>query len=116
MKWIMLKKLTPTQPNIIVAYHTSGYRLVIEIGWWSTIPIPRDNKYCHFCAYNVVENKAHFLLECPLLDISFLLFENVILGSLKSFFQLDPQVDVGHYVTKLTALCYFKKLACLAPS
>ena len=86
------------------------------MGWWSTIPIPRDNKYCHFCAYNVVENKAHFLLECPLLEISFLLFENVVLGSLKSFFQLDNQVDVGHYVTKLTTLRFLKKLACLAPS
>lgn len=45
---------------------------------------------CHFHSYNVVENEAHFALECSLYntlrDKSPALFENVVLGNLKSFF------------------------------
>ena len=29
--------------------------LVIEIGQWTTIPISRDTRLCHFCSYDVVE-------------------------------------------------------------
>ena len=29
------------------------------------IPIPRDNKFCHFFSYNVVENDAYFMSVCP---------------------------------------------------
>ena len=32
------------------------------------------------------------------------LFENVVLGSLKSFFQLDNQVDINLYLIEATAL------------
>ena len=103
-----------------VAYHTSNHRLAIEIGRWSTIPISRDNRLCHFCSYNVVENEAHFVLECPLYnsirDKFQSLFENVVLGSLKSFFQLDHQVDISLYLTEATALRHSRELAGLTPS
>ena len=50
----------------------------------------RDNRLCHFYSYNVVENEVDFVLECPLYnpirDKFSSLFENVVLGSLKSFF------------------------------
>ena len=53
----------------------------------------------YFCSYNVVENEAHLLLECPLYnfirDKVQSPFESVILGSLESFFQLDHQVELG---------------------
>ena len=46
---------------------------------------------------NVVENEAHFVLECPLhnpIGEKFKsLFEKVVLGSLKYFIQLHHQVD-----------------------
>ena len=57
---------TPPQHKIIVAYYTSDHRLAIESGCWSTIPVPRDNILCHFFSYNFNENKAQFVLGCPL--------------------------------------------------
>ena len=82
--------LTPPQCKIIVAYCTLNHRLAIETTEWSTVPISGDNRLCHFFLYNVVENEAHFVLECPLnnpiRDKFQSLFENEILGILKSFF------------------------------
>ena len=78
----------------MVAYCTSYYKLVIETGRWSTsILISKDNRLCNFFYfYNVVENEARFVSECPLYnfikDKFQSLFEKEILGSLKSFFQL----------------------------
>ena len=82
--------LAPPQHKIIVAYCTSNRRLAIENGQCSTNRISRDNRLCHFCSYNVVENETHYVLECPLYnsirDKFQSLFKKVILGSLKSFF------------------------------
>ena len=48
--------------------------------------------------YNVVENEAHFALECslynPIRDRCPSLFEDVILESLKSLFQLDLFISI----------------------
>ena len=52
---------------------------------------------CRFCIYNLVENEAHFVLECPITPIRdkfSSLFENVVLGSLESFFHMEHRVDV----------------------
>ena len=108
------------QRKIIAAYHTSNCRLDIEVSQWSTIPISRDTRVCHSCSYNAVENEAHLeLLECPLYkpirNKCPSLFEDVGLGSLKSFFQLDHQVDINLYLTKATALHHSKELASLRP-
>jgi len=112
--------LTPPQRKIIAAYRTSNHRLAIETGRWSTIPISRDKRLCNFCSYNVVENEAHFVLECPLYssirDKFQSLFENIVLGSIKSFFQLDHQVDISLYLTEATALRHSRELASLTPS
>ena len=114
------QSLTPPQCKVIVDYHTSNHRLAIEIGRWSTIPIARDNRLCHFCSYDIVENEAHFVLECPLYnsirDKFQSLFENVVLGSLKSFFQLDHQVDISLYLMEATALRHCRELVSLTPS
>jgi hypothetical protein len=53
------------QYNFFVTYHTSIHRLTIEMDRWSTISTPRYKTLCHFCSYNVVENEAHFVMECP---------------------------------------------------
>ena len=101
------QSLTPPQCKIIGAYHTSNHRLAIEIGQWSTFLISSNNRLCHFYSCNVVENEAHFVLECPLYNsIRYkfqALFEKLVLGSLKSFFQLDHQVDISLYLTEATA-------------
>ena len=74
----------------------------IEIGPWLTIPISRDYKLCHCCSHKVVEDEAHFVLECTLSNsISekfHPLIQNVVLGSFKSFFQLNQQVNLSHYL------------------
>jgi hypothetical protein len=73
----------------------------------------QHNRLYHFCSYDVVEKEVDFLLECPL-DISSRdkfqpLFEYAILGSLKSFFQVDQQVNISHFLTKATALHHSRK-------
>lgn len=90
--------------SVLAQYHadpTTEHNLVsvqllmhdIDIGPWLTIPIRRDNKVCHCCSYKVIENEAPFVLECPLYnsisDRFPSLFQNVVLGSLKFFFQLS---------------------------
>ena len=68
----------------------------------------QHNRLYHFCSYDVVENEAHFVLECPLDNSSRKkfqsLFEHAVLESLKSFFQVDQQVNICHFLTKATAL------------
>ena len=50
-------------------------------------------RLCHFCSYNALEYDAHFILEHPMykpIRHKFpSLFENVVLGTLKSFFKLN---------------------------
>jgi hypothetical protein len=57
------------------------------------------------------------MLECPLYepikDKFTSLFENVVLGSLKPFFQLDHQVDISLFLKEDTALHQFRGLASL---
>ena len=82
--------LTPPQRKIIGAYCTSNHRLAIEMGRWTTIPISRDDRLCHFGSFTIVIKEAHFVLECTLYSLigdKFpSLIENAILGSLESFF------------------------------
>ena len=44
------------------------------------------------------------------------LFSNVVLGSLKSFFQWDHQVDISLYMTEATAIYYYRELHGLTTS
>ena len=112
--------LTPPQRKIIIGYPTSNHRCATEIGGRSTILISRDTRLCHFCFYNEVGNEAHFVLERPLhnpiRDKFPSLFENVVLGSLKSFIQMNHQVDISRYLTEATTLCPCKELPSLKPS
>ena len=55
------------------------------------------------------------MLECPLYKF-LLLIENVVLGSLKSFFYLDHQVDSSLYLKEAIALGHFRALVGLKPS
>ena len=60
------------------------------------------------------------MLECPLYnsirDKFPSLFENVVPGSLKSFFQLNQQVNISLYPTEVTALHHSRELIGLKPS
>ena len=38
------------------------------------------------------------------------LFQNVALGNLKSFYQLDHHVDVDHCFIEVIALCYSREV------
>jgi hypothetical protein len=64
----------------------------------------------HFCSYNAVEYDAHFILEYPMYKPTRSkfpsLFENVVLGTLKSFFKWDQQ-DISLYTMAAIALCRF---------
>ena len=101
---------------------TSNLRLAIESGRWLTIPVSRDNRLCHFFSCNVVEMR-HTLcwsllyitpftyLKCPSM------FEDVVLGSLESFFHLHHQVDIKAYLMPdATALHHSKEWADLKPT
>ena len=92
---------------------------LIGIGRWTTILIFGDNILCHFCFYNAIVKEAYFVVECPLynfIKVKFLsLFENVMLGSFKSFFQLDHQVDISLYFTEITTLCHSSELVGCTP-
>ena len=54
------------------------------------------------------------MLECSLYnsmeDTFQLRFENAVLGSLKSFFQLDYQVDISFYLMDDIAICHSSEL------
>ena len=112
--WIVLETTidsTTTQDHCYLLH--LKHRLTIETRRWTIIPISRDTRLCRFCSFNVVENEAHFVLECPLYnpirDQFPSLFENIVPGSLKFFFQLDQQVDVSLYLAEATALHHSKK-------
>jgi hypothetical protein len=81
-----------------------------------TIPISRDNRLCHFSFYNVIENEAHFVLECPLYnpirDKLPSLFENVILG--KFSFNWTIKLTLA-FISEDIALYHSRELAGLKP-
>ena len=74
----------------------------------------RDTRLCHFCSYNVVENEAHLCRNIPVHSINRdrfpSLFENVVLRSLKSFFQIDHQVNISLCLMEATALHHSREL------
>ena len=87
------------------------------------LPLELDNEQsclCHFYSYNAVENEAHFVLGYPLynpITNKFpSLFEYVVPGSLKSFFQCDQQVNISLYLAEVaTVVCHSRELAGLKP-
>ena len=111
------RSLLPIALKCKIAY--CNHWLVIEIGRWTIIPISRDTRLCHFCSCNAIKNEAHFMSECllynPFKDKFSSLFENVVLGSHKSFFQSNQQVNIS-YLMEATTLCHTRKLIGLKPS
>ena len=68
---------------------------------------------CHFYSYNVIENEAHFVLECPLYNFSRIefrsLFENVVLRSLsiEPSSKKWPLSHGGYHTPPLQRFSYF---------
>ena len=110
--------LTTSLRKIIVVYCTSNHILAIEIARLSLSLEILD--YVTFAPIMQLENESHFVLECPLYnpirDKFPSLFENVVLGNLKSFFEFDHQVDNSLYLTEATALYHSRELAGVKPS
>ena len=104
-----MRSLLPIPPRSI------DLPLILDDGWLSLSLKTLD--YATFTP--IVENEAHFVLECPLYnpirDKFPSLLENLVLGSLKSFFQLDHQVDISFYLTETTTLRHSRELASLKP-
>ena len=85
------------------------------------------NRNYHFWHHNVVENEAHFGLEFPSItpleegfssSSSLYYFYFIILcyqENLKSFFQLDPQVDLHFYLMEANALYSSRESNFLTP-
>ena len=46
-------------------FRTSNHRLRIETGRHCSPIIIREDRLCKYCLHGVVENKVHFLFECP---------------------------------------------------
>jgi hypothetical protein len=69
--------------------------LPIQIRCWSTICTYRDIRLWCFCSYNVVENEAHFVLECPL--YSFIKYKLLMWFNLLSS-RLFGKLIPNHYV------------------
>ena len=67
--------------------------------------LPLSQEVLHYATFAPVDNEAHSVLECPLYKPSRAKYpsryENVVLGSLKSFFQLDHQVDLASIARRL---------------
>jgi hypothetical protein len=80
-----------TRSVLLIAPQTIDLPLKLDDG--RVIPVSRDTRLCHFCSYNVIENEAYFVLECPLYnpirDKFPSQFKNVVPSSLKLFFQLN---------------------------
>jgi hypothetical protein len=117
MEFLLL--LQASNANIIAAYWTSNHRLAIEIGWWSIILISKDKILCQLYSKNVVENDAHFVLKCPLYNSTrfpSLSSIVVLVGSLKSLFWFNYQIDISLCLTQVNALHYSREIAILTPS
>jgi hypothetical protein len=103
--------LLPTAPQIIhlpLKLDDERLSLSLEIPDYATF------------APDAIENEAHLVLERPLYNLikdKFpSLFENVIPRSLKSFFQLDHQVDISLYLIEANVPRNSRELAGLKPS
>lgn len=102
---------TITQGQCSLQHLSTYLRIAIETRQWSPIPCPRDTKLYHFCSYNAIQNNEHL----PIREEFSSLLENAVLGSLKSFWQLDHQVDINLYPTDTTSLRPSRELASLKP-
>jgi hypothetical protein len=82
--------------------------------------LPLSLKILDYATFPPIEIETHFVLERPLhnsiRDEFSSLLENVVLGSLKSFFHLDHQVDIDLYLIEASALHHSRELAGLKPT
>ena len=91
--------LTPPQCRIINSYRTQIIHWPLKMNGSQ----PSQSLGIKIDANHVpkmqLENEARIVLECPLYNIPSL-FQNAILDSLKSFFQLEHQVDISLYLVE----------------
>ena len=54
--------------NILSKFRLSSHCLNIEQGRHKKPKVPLENRICHNCSMNMVEDEIHFLLQCPCYD------------------------------------------------
>ena len=119
--WFVLEA---TMDTTIMQVHQCLPHLESSTSDWNwtmvDIPISGDNRLFHFCSYNTVKNEARFVLEYPLYNYIrekfWLLFENVVLGSFKSFFLIGPSSWHLPCLTEATKLWLSRELAGFEPT
>ena len=98
----------------IVPYRTLNHRLAIESdnGWLSmSLEILDYATFANIMQFKMSQFSCWNIIHDPIREKMPPLFGNVVLGSLKSFFQLDHQVDISLYLTEATALRHCRELA-----
>lgn len=119
-----LDKLHTSPPHLLhlmlpIAPHMIDLPLKLDNGQVS-MSLEIQDQLCHFCSYAVIEDDVYFMLECPLCnpirDKFPSLFENVVARSLKSFLQIEQQVNISFYLTEANTLCHSRKSLGLKPS
>ena len=81
------------------------------------LPLKLDNGQLDYSTFTLIMQLKMSYISCwnvPYI-ISFIL-ENVILGSLKPFFQVDPQVDINLYLAEANSFRHSRQLTALKSS
>ena len=60
--YLVLARKNPSRKTLMIL-RISSHKLRIETGRY--VNIPRDERLCSLCNCNRIEDKIHFLLECP---------------------------------------------------
>jgi hypothetical protein len=122
-----LSHLANVEEKMYTRWDTWAWMVVLELRKWIIEVhtcnsclwyVVVSNWLCRFCSYNAIKNEAHFVCwSAPYIrDKSPSLLENVILGSLKSFFQSNNHVDISLYLKEAIMLRYSRELANLKQS
>ena len=59
--YLVLTRKNPSR-KALVRFRISSHQLRIETGRYENIP--RNERICHFCTSNKIEDENHFLLDC----------------------------------------------------
>ena len=59
--YLVLTRKNPSR-KALVTFRISSHQLRIETGRYENIP--RNERICHFCTSNKIEDENHFLLDC----------------------------------------------------
>jgi hypothetical protein len=79
----------------------SSHHLAVEIGRYTKPLTPYDNRLCHFCYFDCIEDEQHFLFECP-----YYASERDFLFSQLDFLDIDFTNTEYLFVTLMSTMDY----------